>query len=264
MGRHQWSAEQLAGFQQELDTITLSESMRRTVSYDLCEASSLCKLWKHNREKILGSYFDLSQGFTGDRRTVPPNWLSIMVIPRGWGDFEQANHARLLFERVEPNLGFETGIIKPEITASNIQALEKECGSMPGRIFNHHLFAFEMLTGLNSAGKKLAQAQTWIHFGVIGCALERYRIDKGQYPDKLEALAPDYLKKIPFDVINGKPLKFRLTDNGAYLLYSIGWNGVDDGGSIIDETDTEKLYLGAQMPSKTLRDWVWQPSAAAR
>lgn len=63
----------------------------------------------------------------------------------------------------------------------------------------------------------------------IAVALRRYRMDCGQYPDALDALAPKYLAAVPADLFSGESLKYRKEGKG-FLLYSVGLNGKDDGG----------------------------------
>jgi len=63
------------------------------------------------------------------------------------------------------------------------------------------------------------------------CALRRYRMDLGRYPDSLSQLVPRYVKSVPIDPCGGKPLKYRAVKGGReFLLYSIGTNLKDDGG----------------------------------
>ncbi len=76
----------------------------------------------------------------------------------------------------------------------------------------------------------IAKDQTYVDAARVACALERYRLADGQLPEKLEALVPRYLAKIPNDVIDGQPLRYRLESDGNYVIYSIGWNQTDDGG----------------------------------
>ncbi len=69
----------------------------------------------------------------------------------------------------------------------------------------------------------------------------------GQFPEKLEALAPQFVAKIPHDPLTGELYKYRRTDDGQFVLYSVGWNEKDDGG----------------IPGKTMwdekdGDWVWK------
>ncbi len=62
------------------------------------------------------------------------------------------------------------------------------------------------------------------------CALQAYHTEHGRYPDQLSALTPAYLPAIPVDPFGvNKPLCYKRT-GANYLLYSIGPDGVDDGG----------------------------------
>jgi hypothetical protein len=65
-------------------------------------------------------------------------------------------------------------------------------------------------------------------------ALRAYRLDHGRYPDSVAQLAPAYLSRVPLDPFTGgAPLKYRPSGAG-YVLYSIGPDAVDDGGTPID------------------------------
>ncbi|HVU09543.1 MAG TPA: hypothetical protein VHG89_13500 [Verrucomicrobiae bacterium] len=64
---------------------------------------------------------------------------------------------------------------------------------------------------------------------ITAIALERYRGKFGSYPETLAKLAPEFLKVIPPDFMDGQPLRYRLVD-GHFILYSVGLNCVDDGG----------------------------------
>lgn len=64
---------------------------------------------------------------------------------------------------------------------------------------------------------------------LAACAVERHHLGHDAYPESLDILVPDYLESIPPDPLGVGNLKYRLTDSG-YLLYSVGRNGIDDGG----------------------------------
>ncbi|HEV8379883.1 MAG TPA: hypothetical protein VGP99_13615 [Tepidisphaeraceae bacterium] len=64
---------------------------------------------------------------------------------------------------------------------------------------------------------------------VTAIALELYRRKQGDYPNRPEALVPEYLPQIPADRITGEPVKFKL-HNGKPLIYSVGADRDDDGG----------------------------------
>ena len=82
----------------------------------------------------------------------------------------------------------------------------------------------------------------------LACALERYRLVHGQFPDKLDALMPDFVTRLPNDVITGEADKYRRTTDGQFILYSVGWNETDDGGQTV-------MKGSAVDPTKG--DWVW-------
>ena len=66
----------------------------------------------------------------------------------------------------------------------------------------------------------------------------------------LDALVPQFVEKLPCDLIGGQPLKYRRTDDGNFLLYSIGWNETDDGGKTASGRNGS---VDDDSP-----DWVWQ------
>ena len=95
------------------------------------------------------------------------------------------------------------------------------------------------------AWQTTAHNQTLVNEAQIVCALERYRLAHGEYPETLDALVPQFIETIPHDIIGGAPLIYRPTVDGKFLLYSVGWNEKDDGGKN-GGTDF------------TRGDWVWK------
>jgi len=67
-------------------------------------------------------------------------------------------------------------------------------------------------------------------------ALERFRLDQGGYPDKLEELVPVYLPAVTTDPATGKAFLYKVAKpvqpgGRSYVLYSPGPDGVDNGGA---------------------------------
>jgi hypothetical protein len=70
----------------------------------------------------------------------------------------------------------------------------------------------------------------------LALACVAYKAEKGKFPAKLDDLVPGYVKEIPEDFFSGKPLVYKVNDDGkGYVLYSVGPNMKDDGGA--DETE---------------------------
>ncbi len=64
-------------------------------------------------------------------------------------------------------------------------------------------------------------------------AVRRFRLVTGRWPQSLDELVGEYLHDAPIDPFSGRPLVYRRTPDG-FLLYSVGANGVDDGGQRTD------------------------------
>ena len=106
-----------------------------------------------------------------------------------------------------------------------------------------------------NVAEKFANARSSTDLARTGIALERYRLAHGEFPESLDAIAPYFMEKIPHDIINGQPLHYRRTDDGQFVLYSVGWDEKDDGGEVAFNTDgTADLQNG---------DWVWRSAAKA-
>lgn len=77
---------------------------------------------------------------------------------------------------------------------------------------------------------KAQNSQIHAHLAITAIALERYHLKHGRPPTELTALVPEFLRAVPLDNADGKPLRYRLQPNGTFLLYSLGENFQDDGG----------------------------------
>ncbi|MDD5139412.1 MAG: hypothetical protein PHY43_04015 [Verrucomicrobiales bacterium] len=97
---------------------------------------------------------------------------------------------------------------------------------------------------------KFALIQSQVDLARTACALERFSLAHGNYPETLDALVPQFIAQLPHDIINGKPLHYRRTDDGKFVLYSVGWDEKDDGGKIV-------LTKGGSV-DREKGDWVWQ------
>jgi hypothetical protein len=96
----------------------------------------------------------------------------------------------------------------------------------------------------------------------IAIALERYKLAHGKYPEKLEALVPKYLDIVPIDPATGRTtFVYKLRDTKLetkpdpkpakpfremaiqielpYILYSLGPNNKDDGGTTFFDRDND-------------------------
>ncbi len=83
--------------------------------------------------------------------------------------------------------------------------------------------AFES-TGLAIAMNRAADAAIAVH---------RYCRRHGEPPKRLDELVPALLPRVPIDPFDGKPLRYEVQKD-RYIIYSVGPNGVDNGGKSQD------------------------------
>jgi hypothetical protein len=84
---------------------------------------------------------------------------------------------------------------------------------------------------------KVAEAEqrvdTMLHCTVAGIATERFRLKNGRWPVDLdEVVKAGFLDKIPEDLFDGNPIRFRKSPDGV-VIYSVGKNG-DYAGNALD------------------------------
>ena len=74
-------------------------------------------------------------------------------------------------------------------------------------------------------------------------ALRCYRSEQGRAPTALEQLVPKYLQRAPSDPFSGHPLVYR-PQGANWLLYSVGEDGVDDGGQSVSRSVSGTVTRG--------------------
>jgi hypothetical protein len=98
---------------------------------------------------------------------------------------------------------------------------------------------------------KVVYQETLMNQAVIACALERARLAQGAYPPTLEGLTRADGSALPIDGLTGQPMHYRLTEDGRYMVWSVGPDGHDDHGlrgSTAKHSISDPSYEG---------DWVW-------
>jgi HEAT repeats len=109
-----------------------------------------------------------------------------------------------------------------------------------------------------------AEAEAERRIIITAVALKRYFRRYGRYPEALHTLAPEFLKSVPMDFMNGQPLHYRVAGDGHFLLYSVGLDCVDNGGKIWTPPSQEERFRRLTHPNMTApeSDIVW-PLAAS-
>jgi hypothetical protein len=243
LAHRQWSDKQLADFTRQLRALDFLDDDVRALRGEPHLFDSFFASLRSTPDPLpmidgIGDRAD-SDTFMGH--------LVGLILPRGWFYFEEVNYHRLYDE--QKNDVMTPKGIDPDVAEQKEAAAHAELGSVAHDLLHHELISRILLPTITNFERRLARAQTYANLASVGCALERYRLVHGQFPEALDALAPDFLPAVPRDVITDQPLKYRLTGDGEFLLYSVGWNKKDDKGVVAKDT-----------LDKTQGDWVWKYS----
>ena len=258
LAKHQWSDEQLVALDAELSKFNFLPDYKLSMEGEMgCDDGEIDRLRRHPVQlKNLGGYYDEEQGNWPS--PALPGGLIGHLIPSGWFYQNKSRCARMMVEFYIPLADLNKQTISPTLTRHADEAVEADA-----KHYNpYNMLEILLLPPLGNAVKKFAYAQSSVDLARVAIALERYRLAHGEYPESLVALAPQFIAKVPHDVIGGQPLKYRRTADpssqssdaasGQFVLYSVGWNETDDGGVIVFEkgsTPAVDINKG---------DWVWR------
>jgi hypothetical protein len=131
-------------------------------------------------------------------------------------DFTMASSARASHVWMMKHLtaGIETAQRPGKDQAAQLQAIEGEARSAPQ-------MARLLTPAWARAHESIRRGQARLRCGIVGVALERYRLKHGRWPADLAALVPELLKEVPADPCANEPLQYRKTANGV-VVFSVG------------------------------------------
>jgi hypothetical protein len=240
LATRKWTEPQLLEFQSRLNNFSLLMHLEHCLRADRASFGGSAFILLHRNKNALRNWM------AWDDAAASVGYL--LAGPEGWLYQEQVTFHRLYDERVRPGFDPVRARFQPRLLEANRKILEIELKGYP--ILHHTGFARLSLTNIAKVFRRAAITQNRLDQCILACALERYRLANEKYPESLSLLVPRCTEKIPADVCNGEPLKYRLLPTGQFVLYSVGWNEVDDGGVVFmnkDESDFD--------PDRG--DWAW-------
>jgi hypothetical protein len=130
-----------------------------------------------------------------------------------------------------------------------------QINSSPQR-FRYMLSLISIPNGSRAADNAV-RAETERQLTVAGVAVRRFQMRHRRFPSNLEELVPEFLAAEPYDPMSGKALRYRLKSDSGFVLYSVGEDGIDNGG---DATPTAGKKPGLWEGL----DAVWPAAAPAK
>jgi hypothetical protein len=130
------------------------------------------------------------------------------------------------------------GTIEKLITNTPVDTVEKwnaaelavDNAVVAAEAFPPKLFSSIFLTPLLRVATRFCNLDAHRDAALTALAIERFRrAHEGALPKTLQQLVPTWLPKIPTDIFNGQPLRYRRLERG-YVVYSVGPDRLDNGG----------------------------------
>jgi hypothetical protein len=257
LAEHKWSDAQLADLDSELAKLDFLADCQFAIRGERALCIGDIEFFRHPHDQIFKRpllYLIQEMSNEGEDSHMSFQMLALSFGPSGWIDQNELRIAQFETKWYLPIVDQETQIISPAKVRAASNALDRE---IRHRTLENVLETL-LMPSLGGAAEKFAHAQSSVDLARTAVALERYRLANGNYPDSLDALAPQFMEKIPHDIINGEPLHYRRTADGQFVLYSVGWNETDDGGVVVFKNGSaprDEWKAGIDMNEG---DWVWR------
>jgi len=250
--QHEWSDAQLAEIEEMSDQMNFLAMYQFAFRGEAAGCVEDINFYRHLKQSELHGLFS----GTGSYARIPEAAVWWMLPwPGGWWDQNKCLMADfyLAFPEV---VDLKTRRIFPERAKAQQQDVDeiktRWDSAAPWRIW------FSVAAGpFTAPAIKFSFVQARTAVTQIACALERFRLAHGNYPNTLGELVPDCIHALPHDIMNGEAYHYRLNADGTFLLYSVGWNQTDDGGKVVFKKDAPTQVDYEQ------GDWVWPTPKAA-
>jgi hypothetical protein len=236
-----WREPELAALQAQLKQIDLPPLLAESFEF---ERASACRTMETLRANDVEKLTAMNASTNLMEKMKNPAYLLFTMGPRGW---VYQNMSRVASFHEELLKGLD--VKNRRVSIGQTDKATRETVACLSHFSPYNYLALEMVPNFSRAVQTLSRNQCMADEALVACGLERYRLAHGAYPKTLDALVPECLEKVPRDIINGEPLKYRLQRDGQFVLYSVGWNETDDGG--VPGPKMENV------PDLKQGDWVW-------
>jgi hypothetical protein len=242
LAEHKWSDAQLTGLDAELARLNFVADYQFAMRGEmaLCDDGAFDYL-RHHPEELL-KLSEKEEGNSLSRTAVA------RLIPGGWFYQNQLYCTRFMVQQYIPAADLNLETVSPQ----KIRRADEVLRADTKHTTPYNVMEKILMPALGAAAKRFAFGQSSADLARTAIAIERYRLARGEFPESLDALAPQFVAKVPHDVIGGQSLKYRRTSDGQFVLYSIGWNEADDGGAVV--------FRKGSTPGVDISqgDWVWR------
>jgi hypothetical protein len=236
LAQHRWNDAELATLEAALGKEDFLADFQMAM-----RGERTCAIFEFERQRLT-------------RRLVTPGGIdgtemvtnNLTLMPSAYFYQNELAFARLYEKFILPMVD----LTNRTVSLAAFRANETEHKAMRKHVSPYTMQALMLLPDVSKSVQKFAIMQGQVDLIRTACALERYRLAHGEYPAALDALSPQFIESVPHDLINGQPLHYRRADDGKFVLYSVGWNESDDGGTNAFNKNGRIVWQEG--------DWVWK------
>jgi hypothetical protein len=258
-----WSDAQLAQMQRDWEVLEFVQPMKRALGMERAMSIRQFETFRHSFQELRRDAFgssDVSVPETIGRALKCALWQWYFSYPDELHYLQFSGAVIDGYDEIQKGTPMREAQIRLDASLKRLYKSKSQAqGANDGDDHSRGGLGYWItsLTGnFSNIPSKTAQIEAARGLVIAAIALERLRRGSGGAPPDLSALVPAYLKTVPADPIDGKPLRCKPGGGKTWLLYSVGEDGVDDGGDGRPPNDDAKEFRLFQG-----RDWVW-PSAA--
>lgn len=248
-----WNDHQLVALHAELTRFDFLADYQQAIRGERASGVDIIDSLRRHPNRI-EEYFELT-----DLDQISKKYLLARLAqigPSGWFEQNKIALCRFMTDKYLPIVNLKDRTYSVTHAAKSITDLEELASRRTpyNWLFLEFASVFANLPAKFAQGQvvayKFIQAQATADLARVAIALERYRLAHEEFPETLAALEPQFIAKLPHDVMDGQPLKYRRTTEGSFILYSVGWNETDDGGEVV--------LRNKVIPVVDQGDWVWR------
>jgi hypothetical protein len=244
LSEHRWSESQLVALDGELVKLDFIAEFPKVQKSEIFLSAEEANYLRRHRD-YASQFAQMGFRYPMDARF---KFAIYRFIPGGWFYQSALKNGRTMIEYL-PAVNLDTRTISPALIRRADTATKNRVSFFDPLDSLKEMFNEDFLF-MDGFPEKIAAGQASVDLARTAIALERCRLAHGEYPESLDALAPQF--------IAGGPLKYRRTQDGQFVLYSIGWNETDDGGVVGFKKSSDRWDESGSKVDISQGDWVWR------
>lgn len=119
--------------------------------------------------------------------------------------------------------------LPPKEARETFARIESDCNDKKSS--SDHTIAVLFMSSFTKVLDAYYRRQAQADCAALAVACERYRMKRGQWPEALDEVAPEFIDRVADDPFGESALRYRRTEDGI-VIYSVGSDGKDDHATL--------------------------------